>query len=257
MHEGDKVCVVWIEHLDTAILAESVGARLKRRKLHASSVHASSVPASSVPDSLLHASDTPESAGSPVREEDPVILVSPFRQGALSDLGLFNCHDPTSAPYVVPHHSQLSLKGSKGPTHLQLQEAVNLQATASGLFGNLAELSVKFPELRQTSKDLALSLVLSRAKGTFGKYMPLVRNWEKFALQYRYPAYPATSALFLIYLQNLKSAATVKGTKGSAVSDTVYAVDFAHKLRGLDRPGVEHGGSCCTAPDRCNQARSG
>jgi hypothetical protein len=53
--------------------------------------------------------------------------------------------------------------------------------------------------------------------------MPLVRNWEKFALQYRHPAYPATSALFLIYLQNLKSAATVKGTKGSAVSDTVYA----------------------------------
>ena len=28
-------------------------------------------------------------------------------------------------------------------------------------------------------------------------------------------------------------------TKGSAVSDTVYAVDFAHKLRGLNRPGVE------------------
>ena len=99
MHEGDKVCVVWIEHLDTAILAESVGARLKRRKLHASSVHASSVHASSVPGSLLHASDTPESAGSPVREEDPIILVSPFRQGALSDLGLFNCHDPASAPY--------------------------------------------------------------------------------------------------------------------------------------------------------------
>ena len=96
MHEGGKVCVVWVEHLDTAILAESVGARLKRRKLHASSVHASSVP-----DSLLHASDTPESAGSPVREEDPIILVSPFRQGALSDLGLFNCHDPTSAPYEL------------------------------------------------------------------------------------------------------------------------------------------------------------
>ena len=54
MYEGDKVCVVWIEHLDTAILAESVGARLKRRKLHASVV-----PASSVPDSVLHASDAP------------------------------------------------------------------------------------------------------------------------------------------------------------------------------------------------------
>ena len=105
--------MVWIEYLDTAALAESVGARLKRRKLDASAV-----PASSVPDSVLLASDVPESAGSPEieREEDPVILISPSRQGALSDLGLFNCHDPTSAPYVVPHHSQLSLKGCKGPT---------------------------------------------------------------------------------------------------------------------------------------------
>jgi integrase len=120
-----------------------------------------------------------------------------------------------------------------------LREAVNLQATTSGLFGNLAELSEKFPELEQTSRDLALSLVLSRAKGTFGKYMPLVRNWEAFALRYRYPAYPATGSLFLVYLQNLKAEATVKGTKGSAVPDTVYAVDFAHKLRGLNRPGTE------------------
>ena len=69
--------------------------------------------------------------------------------------------------------------------------------------------------------------------------MPLVRNWEEFALKYRYPAYPAASSLFLVYLQNLKAAATVKGTKGSAISDTVYAVDFAHKLRGLNRPGIE------------------
>ena len=115
--------MVWIEYLDTAILAESVGARLKRRKLHASAV-----PASSVPDSVLHASDAPESAGSPEREEDPIILVSPFRQGALSDLGLFNCHDPTSAPYVAPHHSQLSLKGSKGPTQLQTAVARGSQS---------------------------------------------------------------------------------------------------------------------------------
>ena len=112
---GDKVCVVRIEYLDTAILSESVGARLKKRKLHASSVPASSV----------HASDDPEPAGSPVRAEDSVILISPSRQGALADLGLFNCHDP-SAPYAVPHHSQLSLKGPKGPTQLQLREAVNL-----------------------------------------------------------------------------------------------------------------------------------
>ena len=158
-------------------------------------------------------------------------------QGALADLGLFNCHDP-SAPYVIPQHSQLSLKGPKGPTQLQFREALNLQATTNGLFGNLAELSEQIPELKQTSRDLARSPVLSRAKRTFGKYMPLVRNWEEFALKYRYPAEPAASSLSLVYLQTLKAAATVQGTKGSAVSDTVYAVDFAHKLRGLNGSGI-------------------
>ena len=29
------------------------------------------------------------------------------------------------------------------------------------------------------------------------------------------------------------------GSRQSAVADTVYAVDFAHKLRGLNRPGME------------------
>ena len=156
---------------------------MKRRKLHANAVPASSVHVSVVLDSVLHASDFPESAGSSERGEDPVIRISPCRQGALADLGLLKWHG-SIAPFIVPHHSHLSLKGpNKGPTQLQLREAVNLQATTSGLFGNLAELSEKIPELKQTSRDMDLSLVLSRAKGAFGKYMPLVSNWEEFALE--------------------------------------------------------------------------
>ena len=61
--------MVWIEYLDTAVLSESVGARLKKRKLHASAVPASSVHASVVLDSVLHASGVPESTGSPEREQ--------------------------------------------------------------------------------------------------------------------------------------------------------------------------------------------
>ena len=45
--------------------------------------------------------------------------------------------------------------------------------------------------------------------------------------------------MLLVYLQNLRTAATVKGTKGSAVFETAFAVGFAHKLRGLNRPGIE------------------
>ena len=50
-------------------------------------------------------------------------------------------------------------------------------------------------------------------------------------------AFPADIVLFALYLQKLKNIATENGTKGSAVADTVYAVDFAHRMRGLDLPG--------------------
>ena len=111
-----------------------------------------------------------------------------------------------------------------------------MQDRHQGLFGGLTALAAEFPELKQTSKDLALSLVMSRASSTFGKYLPLTKNWELYATKFCYSAYPAKSELFLLYLQRLKAVATEKGTNCSDVSDIVYAVDFAHKLKGLDRP---------------------
>ena len=113
-----------------------------------------------------------------------------------------------------------------------------MQDSQQGLFGGLTALTAEFSELKQTNKDLALSLVMSRASSTFGKYLPLTRNWELYATKFCYSACPAKSELFLLYLQSLKAVATENGTRGSAVSGTVYAVGFAHKLRGLDRPGA-------------------
>ena len=76
--------MVWIENLDTAVLSESVGARLKRRKLHASVV-----PASDLHASVSDASDLPVAAspvvGPVLPADDSVILISPNRQGALAD----------------------------------------------------------------------------------------------------------------------------------------------------------------------------
>ena len=43
--------------------------------------------------------------------------------------------------------------------------------------------------------------------------------------------------MFALFLQQLKNEAVSKGTKGSADLDTVYAVDYAHSLRGLELPG--------------------
>ena len=86
---------------------------------------------------------------------------------------------------------------------------------------------------------LAKSLVISKAPCTFNKYQPLVSKWELFAakLSACKTAFPVDKPVFALYLQQLKVEATSKSTKGSAVADTVYAVDYAHSLRGLELPG--------------------
>jgi hypothetical protein len=70
---------------------------------------------------------------------------------------------------------------------------------------------------------------MSKAPNTFNKYMPLVSKWQEFAQRLIKPAFLADNALFVMYPQKLKNVATKNGTKGSAVADTVYAVDFAHR----------------------------
>ena len=75
--------------------------------------------------------------------------------------------------------------------------------------------------------------------GSTSKYEPLVMKWQVFAAKHGKgePAFPANCALFVLYLQMLKNVAVAKGTKGSAVSDTVFVVDYAHRMRGFDLPG--------------------
>ena len=78
---------------------------------------------------------------------------------------------------------------------------------------------------------------MSKAPSTFSKYQPMVSKWETFVAKVSKARFPVDKPLFLLYLQQLKNEAACKGTKGSVVSDTVYAVDYAHSLRGLELPG--------------------
>ena len=61
--------------------------------------------------------------------------------------------------------------------------------------------------------------------------------------------------MFVLYLQQLKDEATSKGTKGSAVADTVYAVDYAHSLRGLELPGKYEAARLLCCSTRRSRAR--
>ena len=60
----------------------------------------------------------------------------------------------------------------------------------------------------------------------------MLRGWEAFASRHGKgePAFPAAPVLFVLYLQQLKDLAVSKGVKGSAVSDTVFAVDLNERL---------------------------
>ena len=92
--------MVWIERLDYNWLSGTIGIRVRRRRVSRQSVVPLS--ASVLPAGVLPASVRPKSVVSHQRGSDP---------------GHFNCYDPTGArAYSVPHSSQLTLRGSKGPT---------------------------------------------------------------------------------------------------------------------------------------------
>ena len=161
-------------------------------------------------------------------EDSPVVL----------DVAASSSPVDWSAPLRVPDMKHVKIMGPKPINVKQKNLAETLVGEQFGLFGGLSVLAGENPELNHLRQDLAESLVMSRAPNTFNKYMPLVLNWEKFVGKYGGSACPADTGLLLLYLQQLKNEATARGTKGFAVHDSVYAVDFIHRLRGLNLPGT-------------------
>jgi hypothetical protein len=159
-------------------------------------------------------------------ELSPVLLVSPVKPG-----------ENGSAPLRVPDKKYLRIIGPKPINPRQAALAESLVLEEFGLFGDLREILGENSQLAHLQTGLAKSLVMSKAPSTFNKYQPLVSKWELFAAKLSKAAFPADKPVFVLYLQQLKDEATSKGTKGSAVADTVYAVDYAHSLRGLELPG--------------------
>ena len=174
-------------------------------------------------------------------DTQPVALAT--LPGELSPVNLVNCDQPgvlalnLKAPLRVPEKKHLRIMGPKPMNPKQSALAKTLVSEKVGLFGSLSDVVGEDTQLVQSQSGLAESLVMSKAPSTFGKYLPLVSKWEQFSTQKGKIAFPANPFLFVLYLQKLKQEATMKGTKGSSVPDTVYAVDFAHRLRGLDLPG--------------------
>ena len=162
-------------------------------------------------------------------ELSPVLLVSPVKP--------VERPGNERAPLRVPDLKHMKILGPKPINPKQAALAESLVSENFGLFGALSETLGENSQLAHLQSDLAESLVMAKAPSTFNKYQPLVLKWEEFAKSLGEAAFPANKPVFALYLQKLKNVAVGKGTKGSAVPDTVYAVDYAHSLRGLGPPG--------------------
>ena len=163
-------------------------------------------------------------------ELSPVLLASPVKPGGRPVIG--------SAPLRVPNKKYLRIIGPKPINPKQAALAESLVLEEFGLFGDLREKILgENSQLAHLQTGLAKSLVMSKAPSTFNKYQPLMSKWELFAAKLSKTAFPADKPVFVLYLQQLKDEATSKSTKGSAVAGTVYAVEYAHSLRGLELPG--------------------
>ena len=153
-------------------------------------------------------------------ELSPVLLVSPVKP--------VERPGNERAPLRVPDMKHMKILGPKPINPKQAALAESLVSENFGLFGDLNEILGENSQLAHLQSDLAESLVMAKAPSTFNKYQPLVSKWEAFAKGLGEAAFPANKPVFALYLQQLKNVAVGKGTKGSAVPDTVYAVDYAH-----------------------------
>ena len=164
-------------------------------------------------------------------ELSPVSLVSPDKPAERPENG--------SASLRVPDKKHLKIVGPKSinPRQAALHVADSLVLEEFSLFGDLREILGENNQLAHLQSDLVESLVMSKALSTFNKYQPLVSKWELFATKLGKVAFPANKLVFVLYLQQLKNEVVGKGTKGSANPDTVYAVDYAHSLGGLELSG--------------------
>lgn len=108
-----QVCVVRIEKLNYNWLSSTIANLVKRRRI--SHRHVVPLSVSVLSASVLPVSVRPESPSN--HQGGSVVQISPQGGGVPSNPGYFNCYDPARArAYAVPHPSQLTLRGSKGPT---------------------------------------------------------------------------------------------------------------------------------------------
>ena len=229
-------CTVVLEAVDLSLLARD---RRYPKRTRLASV-----------ESLESQFQNLESPSKPVAVvQDPVVRSSPpgspipslVPDAQLSILPVVQPVQP-SLPFTaleLPDIRSVKLRGPDPISSSQMIAASGLVGSSGGLFGQVNSLVSDHPLLAPLRDGLARSLVQSRAPSTFSKYWPLVKAWSDFALSMGQLDFPAARALLLLYLQQVKEVARVKGNKAGRVVQSVYAIDFAHACRGLDRPGAD------------------
>jgi hypothetical protein len=161
-------------------------------------------------------------------------------------LALYHCSDDglgnlmeAQRSFKCPRLSEVQLKGAKPPSIRALAFAHSAVTTGTGVWSEMNDLVQDNPELGALRDGLVNTLAASRADNTFKTYAPMVKAWEVFAGKHGMGAFPASRAGLLLYLQGRMDRAKMLGNRESNVINPLYAIDFAHRVRGLDLPSTD------------------
>ena len=100
-------------------------------------------------------------------------------------------------------------------------------------FWNAPMFSSPNGNISRLPQNLKVTALASRAPGTVEGYQRAINRWKSFATQaLQVPCFPVSPTNFALYIQYLLE----QTSSASTINTAFYAINWAHKLAGLESP---------------------
>jgi hypothetical protein len=140
---------------------------------------------------------------------------------------------------MIPEKREMVCRPKGAVLQRAVQVLGQLADSHEGVWGELDEVVKGNPELEELRRGALVTMIGSKANNTLKTYLPYTVKWQQFATKFKFTHYPAGRMEFVLFVQSLIKAASEKGNKSGVISSAVYAVDFVHALRGMQKPGAQ------------------
>ena len=139
----------------------------------------------------------------------------------------------------IPEKSMMIVRPKKPIAAKALKQVSSIVEKGVGVWAEMDSVVRDHPELAELRDGAIISMVGSKANNTLKTYLPYTEKWRLFAVKFGFSEYPAGSAQFILFVQELIQTAKDRKNKSGVVTTAVYAVDFIHQLMGLPKPGAK------------------